>query len=147
MLCCIYLWSGSTAMWAQRDSVACSVHLMLWIIGNISLFFYYHKSHEFSTIRQLDNVQEIRNNLALLCVHYLPVLFNDNQMHGLITATHTCACVCVCFEGTRSTKGILFTCLHASVFMGLGKKEWYNDQGQRVGRCTAVHLLCMFSEQ
>lgn len=27
--------------------------------------------------------------MALLCVHYLLVLLNDNQMHGLITATDT----------------------------------------------------------
>lgn len=40
-------------------------------------------------------MEELNNNLrskkslnvALLCVHYLLVLFNDNQMHGLITAT------------------------------------------------------------
>lgn len=98
---------------------------MLWIIGNISLFFYYHKSHEFSTIRQLDNVQEIRNNLALLCVHYLPVLFNDNQMHGLITATHTCACVCVCVlrEQGQPRAFCLHACMHLCLWALVKKSD------------------------
>lgn len=69
--------------------------------------------------------QEEALSVALRPVHYLLVLFNDNQMHDLITATHS--------QGgnhsgggrgrqaSRSTKGILF--ISARVLVCVFKKK------------------------
>lgn len=85
--------------------------------------------------------------MALRPVHYLLVLFNDNQMHDLITATHS--------QGgndsgggrwdaaSRSTKAILFisVCMLVCVFKKKKKTESEMTEGR--GYVNTTQLICV----